>query len=130
MLLIGPISSIYDFVTFWVLLHVFHASEAEFHTGWFVESLATQTLVVMVIRTTESALRSRPSKPLVATVFSVVFVGVLLPFTPLGAHFGFVPLPLTYFLFLFAATATYLLLVELGKRRLTRGLFAETVPAT
>jgi Mg2+-importing ATPase len=129
MLLIGPISSIYDFVTFWVLLHVFHASEAEFHTGWFVESLATQTLVVMVIRTTQSPLRSRPSAPLLASVLSVVIAGVLLPFTPLGAYFGFVPLPWTYFVFLFTATMTYLLLVELGKRRLTRGLFAEAANA-
>src|SRR5208282_5737550 len=63
MLFIGPISSIFDFLTFYVLLHVFHSSEAQFHTGWFVESLATQTLVLFVIRTAKNPLRSRPSGP-------------------------------------------------------------------
>ena len=60
MLTIGPISSIYDFLTFYVLFHFFHASQPEFHTGWFVESLATQTLVIFVIRTTGNPLKSRP----------------------------------------------------------------------
>src|SRR5215469_14803137 len=64
MLFIGPISSIYDFLTFWVMLAVLHASEPLFHTGWFVESLATQTLVLFVIRTVGNPLRSRPSRPL------------------------------------------------------------------
>src|SRR5207249_3561217 len=61
MLGIGPISSIYDFLTFFALLRVFRASEALFHTGWFVESLATQTLVLFVIRTAGNPFRSRPS---------------------------------------------------------------------
>jgi Mg2+-importing ATPase len=61
MLLVGPVSSLYDFLTFWVLLTVFRASEPLFHTGWFVESLATQTLVLFVIRTAGNPLRSRPS---------------------------------------------------------------------
>jgi TCP-1/cpn60 chaperonin family protein/cation transport ATPase-like protein len=65
MVLIGPISSIYDFLTFYVLLYFFHAGQREFHTGWFVESLATQTLVLFVIRTMGSPFRSRPSTPLV-----------------------------------------------------------------
>jgi Mg2+-importing ATPase len=119
MLLIGPISSLYDFATFWVLLHVFHASEAAFHTGWFVESLATQTLVLFVIRTAESPLRSRPSSVLAAAVLLVVFTGIALPFTPLATELGFVPLPGSYFLFLVGATLTYLLVVEFGKRKLT-----------
>src|SRR5579864_4703958 len=72
MIFIGPISSIYDFLTFWVLIRFFHASEPLFHTGWFVESLATQTLVLFVIRTMGSPLRSRPSKPLAATSIGVV----------------------------------------------------------
>ena len=61
MLWIGPISSIYDFLTFYVLLRYFHASEAEFQTGWFVESLATQTLVLFVIRTSETPGRTTPA---------------------------------------------------------------------
>jgi hypothetical protein len=67
MFLIGPISSLYDFLTFFVLLHFFHAGEKLFHSGWFVESLATQTLVLLVIRTARSPLKSRPSLPLAIT---------------------------------------------------------------
>ena len=88
MLVIGPISSIYDFLTFGVLLWVFHASEALFQTGWFVESLATQTLVLFVIRTAGNPLRSRPSLPLTVTTLLVVLIGVILPFTPLAAALG------------------------------------------
>jgi Mg2+-importing ATPase len=118
MVLIGPISSLYDFLTFAALLWVFHASEELFHTGWFVESLATQTLVLLVIRTAGNPLKSRPSRPLLASVLGVTLLGVLLPYTPLAPHLGFVPLPAGFFLFLAAATATYLLLVEAVKRRL------------
>lgn len=81
MLLIGPISSLYDFLTFYVLLRIFRAGAAEFHTGWFVESLATQTLVLLVIRTMKSPFRSRPSVPLLLTVVSIVITGVWLPFS-------------------------------------------------
>jgi Mg2+-importing ATPase len=118
MLYIGPISSLYDFLTFYALLKVFHASERFFHTGWFVESLATQTLVIFVIRTAGSPLRSKPSAALSATTLLIVLVGVMLPFTPLAAWLGFTPLPAGFFLFLIAAAGTYLLLVEIFKRRL------------
>jgi len=118
MVFIGPISSIFDFLTFYVLLHVFHASEAQFHTGWFVESLATQTLVLFVIRTSRNPLRSRPSRPLTATCLAVVAIGLYLPFSQLAGVLGFTPLPAAYFAFLAIATATYLLLVEGGKRLL------------
>jgi Mg2+-importing ATPase len=118
MFVIGPISSVYDFLTFFTLLTVFAAPAALFHTGWFVESLATQTLVLFVIRTARSPLRSRPSAWLTATTLLVVVVGCLLPFTPLASALGFVPLPPAYFVFLVAATATYLVLVEAVKRRL------------
>ncbi|MCL5274099.1 MAG: magnesium-translocating P-type ATPase [Chloroflexi bacterium] len=120
MLLIGPISSIYDFLTFAVMLFVFHAGEDLFHTGWFVESLATQTLVLFVIRTVGNPFKSRPSRPLTVTTLLIVLVGLLLPFTPLAGALGFTPLPATYFIFLVAATSTYLLLVEFAKRRLMR----------
>ncbi len=122
MIYIGPISSIYDFLTFFALLKVFNASEQLFHTGWFVESLATQTLVIFIIRTAGSPFRSRPSLALTATTISVVMTGILIPFTSLGKVLGFMPLPLAFFLFLAGATGTYLLLVELVKRRLMRRL--------
>jgi Mg2+-importing ATPase len=118
MIFIGPISSIYDFLTFYVLLHFFHASEPLFHTGWFVESLATQTLVLFVIRTMGNPLRSRPSFPLTLTTISIVIIGVVLPFLPLASVLGFTPLPGPYFTFLAISTLTYLLLVEIAKRRL------------
>jgi Mg2+-importing ATPase len=122
MLFIGPISSLYDFLTFFVLLYVLRATEGEFHTGWFVESLTTQTLVLFVIRTRKPAWKSRPSRALVATIAAIVILGILLPFTPLAPALGFVPLPLSYFVFLAVATLTYLGLVEVGKRQVYRTL--------
>jgi Mg2+-importing ATPase len=120
MVFIGPISSAFDFLTFYVLLHFFHASEAQFHTGWFVESLATQTLVLFVIRTSKNPFRSRPSNPLIATCLGVVAIGLYLPFSPLAGVLGFTRLPGSYFAFVAVATAAYLLLVEAGKRVLLR----------
>ncbi len=118
MIYIGPISSIYDFLTFYVMLAVFRAHEPLFHTGWFVESLATQTLVLFVIRTAGNPLRSRPSAALTTTTILIVATGVLLPFTPFAPTLGFVPLPGSYFVFLTAVTVTYLIFVEIVKRRL------------
>jgi Mg2+-importing ATPase len=122
MIYIGPLSSIYDFLTFFALLKVFHASEQLFHTGWFVESLATQTLVIFIIRTAGNPFRSRPSLALTATTSAVVMAGIVIPFTSLGRVLGFTPLPLSFFLFLAGATVTYLLLVEVVKRKLMRRL--------
>ena len=118
MVLIGPISSIYDFLTFYVLLHFFHASQPEFHTGWFVESLATQTLVLFIIRTMGNPLKSRPSAPLAITTILIVVIGIALPYSPVAGLLGFTMLPGPFFTFLAISTATYLLLVEWAKRRL------------
>jgi Mg2+-importing ATPase len=128
MLYIGPISSVFDFLTFYVLLHFFRASEAQFHTGWFVESLATQTLVLFVIRTSRNPLRSRPSGPLIATCLAVVAIGTFLPFSPLAGVLGFTPLPARYFAFLAVATGAYLLLVEAAKRSLLDRATRENEP--
>jgi len=122
MVFIGPISSIFDFVTFYVLLRVFHATETLFHTGWFVESLATQTLVLFVIRTMGSPFRSRPSRALVITTLAIVGIGMLLPVTPIGTLLGFTSLPPGYMAFLIPAVVTYLLLVDVAKRQLARRL--------
>jgi Mg2+-importing ATPase len=124
MILIGPISSLYDFLTFYVLLHYLHAGQAEFHTGWFVESLATQTLVLFVIRTMGNPLKSRPCLPLAVTTFAIVIAGVLLPFSPFAHVLGFTALPASYFLFLAISTVTYLLLVEIAKRLLFAKAFS------
>ncbi|HEX8917614.1 MAG TPA: magnesium-translocating P-type ATPase, partial [Chloroflexota bacterium] len=100
MLIVGPISSIYDFLTFGVLIWLFHSSEALFHTGWFVESLATQTLVILVIRTSLPPWKSRPSRTLVAGIFIAVAVAMVLPFTAVSSALGFVALPVPFFIFL------------------------------
>ncbi|HCG29105.1 MAG TPA: magnesium-translocating P-type ATPase [Chloroflexi bacterium] len=120
MIFVGPVSSIFDFLTFFVLLRVLDASEREFHTGWFVESLITQTLVLLVIRTAGNPFHNRPSRPLFITLMIVVITGIALPFTPIGPQLGFTPLPAIFFLFLVPATAAYLLLVEVVKRRILR----------
>jgi Mg2+-importing ATPase len=117
MIFVGPISSIYDFLTFYVLLHFFHAPEKLFHTGWFVESLATQTLVIFVIRTSGNPMKSRPSAWLTVNTLVVVAIGVILPWSKIGALLGFTPLPGPFLLFLILSTITYLFLVEIAKRR-------------
>ncbi|MGC2049603.1 MAG: HAD-IC family P-type ATPase, partial [Gallionella sp.] len=124
MLVVGPVSSLFDFLTFYVLLAVLHADQALFQTGWFIESLATQVLVIFVIRTRGNPLKSRPHPLLAATSLAVVAIAVLLPFTPVAAHFGFVPPPLKYFIILPAMTVAYLLMVELVKRHYYRRLEA------
>ena len=114
----GPISSIFDFMTFFVMLAVLHASHDEFRSGWFVESLATQTLVVFLIRTRRVPfIRSRPSLPMIVTPVACAVIGAALPFSPLADVLGFTALPISFFLILIAMIATYLILVENAKRR-------------
>jgi P-type Mg2+ transporter len=116
MLVIGPISSAFDFLTFYVLLMVLKADQALFHTGWFVESLCTQVLVIFVIRTRGNPFRSHPHRVLAVTSVLVAAIGAVLPFTPLGTYFGFVPLPAKFYLILAAMVVVYLFAVELAKR--------------
>ena len=118
MAVFGPVSSLFDFMTFWVLLVVLDAGHREFRTGWFVESLATQTLVVFIIRTRRVPfLRSRPSRAMIALPIACAAVGAILPFTPIAHALGFASLPLEFFLMLVALTAAYLILVEAVKAR-------------
>lgn len=118
MLYIGPISSIFDFITFYAMIQIFSASIPMFQTGWFVESLATQTLVIFIIRTSQNPFRSRPSLPLTISVTSIVLIGIYLPFSPFHESLGFTPLPFTYFIFLLFATIFYLFLVQTIKQKL------------
>ena len=117
MTIIGPISSLYDFLTFGVLLWLFHASTNAplFRTGWFVESLATQTLVVFVIRTAGNPFKSRPSGRLLIGVVAVSVAGAVLPYTPLGALLGFTPIPLPLLGAISLLALTYLFLVQAVK---------------
>jgi Mg2+-importing ATPase len=116
MLTIGPISSLFDFLTFYLLLSLFNAHESLFRTGWFVESIATQVLVIFVIRTRRNPLRSHPNLWLVLTSLSVVLIAMALPFTPLAPYLGFTPLPLSFFGLLVGLLISYLLMVEVGKQ--------------
>ena len=119
MITFGPISSVFDFLTFGLLLLVLRADEAAFHTGWFTESLATQVLVVLAIRTSRVPFwRSRPSPLLLAAVLAAVAAAILIPLSPIGPVIGFVVLPPLYWLLLAATVATYLVLVEIVKSRL------------
>ena len=112
----GPISSIFDFITFYVMLSLLHAGHVEFRTGWFVESIATQTLVVYVIRTRRVPFfKSRPSVAMILMPTGAALVGALLPYTGLAHLFGFSLLPTKFFLLLFGMVVVYLVLVEVAK---------------
>ena len=117
MTIIGPISSLYDFLTFGILFWMFHAASNAplFRTAWFVESLATQTLVVFVIRTAGNPFKSLPSRPLLIAVLTIVTIAAVLPYTPIGIVLGFVPLPVSLLAAIGLLAATYLLLVQLVK---------------
>ncbi len=122
MLTIGPISSLFDFLTFYLLLRLFDAQPALFRTGWFVESIATQVLVIFVIRTRRKPWLSRPNPWLVALSLGVVAAAMALPFSPLAPALGFVPLPLEFFGLLAVLLVAYLAMVEVGKRWFYRRL--------
>jgi Mg2+-importing ATPase len=120
MLVIGPISSVFDFMTFYVLLEILHADEKLFQTGWFVESLCTQVLVIFVIRTRGSPFRSRPHPLLALTSIGMVTLAIALPLTPLGHYFGFVAPPWRFYLTMLAMVALYLVMVQLAKNAFFR----------
>jgi len=115
MVIVGSVSSLFDFLTFYLMLAVFHADASSFHTGWFVESMATQVLVIFVVRTRGNPLRSRCSPWLVASTTGVALLAILLPYTPLAGTLGFVPLPLAFMGALAVTVGVYLLLVQLVK---------------
>jgi P-type Mg2+ transporter len=117
-LLIGPVSSIFDYVTYFMMLYVFKAWDkpALFQTGWFVESLLTQTLIIHIIRTAKvSFLESRASGALITTSLIIAAVGIAIPFTWLGTFLGFIPLPPTYWIGLFLILLGYAVLTHLTK---------------
>ncbi len=122
MLTIGPISSIFDFLTFYLLIRLFNAHESLFRTGWFVESIATQVLVIFVIRTRRNPLRSHPNRWLILTSLAVVLTAMVLPFTALSPYLGFTPLPWSFFGLLIVLLICYLLMVEGGKQWFYRRL--------
>ncbi len=115
---IGPISSIFDYLTYFLMLYVFNSwhNPGLFHTGWFVESLFTQTLIIHVIRTNKIPfIQSRASSSLIITSLIIVAFGAFLPFSPLAGMLGFTPLPALYWLFLLAMLVAYVALTQVVK---------------
>ncbi len=120
MMFIGPISSIFDVVTFFVMWHVFGANTIEkqslFQSGWFVVGLLTQTLIVHMIRTQHIPfIQSRAAAPVILLTASIMVIGIYLPFSPLGEHVGMVPLPMSYFPWLAGILLSYCVLTQLVK---------------
>jgi len=120
MIYIGPISSIFDYTTFALMWFVFQANSVEtqalFQTGWFVESLMTQTLIVHIIRTAKIPLfQSRPALPMLLLTLTIMAVAIYLPFSPIASGFGFVPLPNQYFLWLALILSSYCVITQLVK---------------
>jgi Mg2+-importing ATPase len=120
MLIVGPVSSLFDYVTFAVLWFVFAANTPErqslFHTGWFVESLLTQTLIVYIIRTARIPFLQSNPEPLMALITLVVMaIGIAIPFSPIGPGLGFTPLPVAYFGWLAGILLAYAGLTQLVK---------------
>jgi Mg2+-importing ATPase len=117
MFLFGPISSLFDFATFALMLIAFGAVPGEFRAGWFIESIATQTLIIFAIRTRRVPfLRSRPSAGLIGASLGVVALGIFLPLSPLAGVLGFDPIPAPFFLALLGMVVVYLVLVEFAKQ--------------
>jgi Mg2+-importing ATPase len=115
MITFGLVSSIFDYLTFGVLLYILHASPAEFRTGWFVESVVSASLIVLVIRTRKFFVRSKPGKALLIATLTVVAATLILPFTPLVGLMGFVALPLKFMIFLLLIIVTYIGTTEIAK---------------
>jgi P-type Mg2+ transporter len=115
MITFGLVSSVFDYVTFGLLLLVLHAKEGQFRTGWFVESVISASMIVLVIRSRKPFFRSRPGKYLLIATFSIAAITLIVPFTPLGSVFGFSPLPLFTCLLLLIIVAIYIITAEMIK---------------
>ena len=116
MVLFGLVSSLFDFLTFGILLYVFSASENEFRTGWFVESLLTELVIGLVVRTRRLCFRSRPGKLLLWSTVSVIAFTLVLPYLPCNTFLGFVPLPAELMVLLIGLTLLYVCVVEIAKK--------------
>ena len=116
MVTFGLLSSIFDYMTFGLLLLVFHATQVQFRTAWFVESVVSASLIVLVIRSRKPFFRSRPGNSLLLATLSVVVIAVIVPFTPLAAFLGFGPMPLVFLLCIGLIVSLYVVAAELVKR--------------
>jgi Mg2+-importing ATPase len=115
MITFGLVSSVFDYLTFGLLLLLLHANEGEFRTGWFLESVISASVIVLVIRSRKPFFRSRPGKYLLIATLSIAFITMILPFTPLGTIFGFSPLSFSTYLFLILIVVFYIAAAEITK---------------
>jgi len=115
MIIFGLVSSVFDYLTFGALVTILHATQDQFRTGWFLESVISASLIVLVIRSRKPFFKSRPSKYLSMATFFVVIVTMILPFTPLGEIFGFTRLPMSFFVLIGIITMAYILTAEIAK---------------
>jgi len=116
MILFGLVSSVFDFLTFGVLLWVFQAAPEEFRTGWFIESLLTELVIALVVRTRRPFWRSRPGNFLLGSTVAVISITLVLPYVPASAIFGFVPLPAPLVLAMIGLTVAYVIAAEFAKK--------------
>jgi Mg2+-importing ATPase len=112
----GPVSSIFDFLTFGVLLFILRAQPDSFRTGWFLESVISASIIVLVIRTRRPFYQSRPGKYLLAATLLIAAVTLVLPFSPLGGLFRFHPLPISFFIALGVIMVLYIVAAEIAKK--------------
>jgi Mg2+-importing ATPase len=116
MMTFGILSSVFDYLTFGVLLLILRATKDQFRTGWFLESVISASLVVLVVRSRKPFFKSRPGKYLLMVTLLIVSVTLIFPFTPLGKVFQFSPLPISFFLFMGTIVVLYIIAAEIAKR--------------
>jgi P-type Mg2+ transporter len=116
MVLFGLVSSIFDFLTFGTLLFIFRASEVEFRTGWFIESLLTELVIALVVRTRHPFYKSRPGNWLLISTVIIVVITLVMPYLPTDKLFGFVPLPVPLMLAVLGLTMLYVIVTEIAKK--------------
>jgi len=119
MAFMGLISSIFDIATFYILIFLFQDNQSLFHTGWFIESLTTQVLVIYILRSSHTFSRSTPHRHLISFSLIALGAGIMLPYSPFGPFFGLTSLPFYFFIILLIIISTYLLTVKIGKRIFT-----------
>jgi Mg2+-importing ATPase len=116
MITFGLVSSVFDYLTFGLLLLILNVSEAQFRTGWFLESVVSASFIVLVIRSRKPFFKSMPGKHLRIATISVIIVTLILPFTPLGNIFGFSSLSISTYLLLLLIVVLYIIAAEITKR--------------
>jgi len=115
MITFGLVSSVFDFITFGLLLLVLHVNEGQFRTGWFFESVISASIIVLVIRSRKPFFRSKPGRYLLIATLTIAVLTFILPFTPLGSIFGFTPLSLFTYLLLLLIVVLYIVVAEITK---------------